>query len=185
MAGLFGIGGSGAKTDRKQQLKSWGELESLFGPAKATGEAQTKEGAGGLSKAANYFQTLMSGNRAQMSQLLAPQISSIKGQSAQKMATASQFGNRSGGTNAALQADEQGALTAIQNLFDLLGPEAAKEFAAISGLQEQMGLGLTDLAANVTAEAGGMAGESRKQTLPMQQAQQSAVMEGLVSLFGL
>jgi hypothetical protein len=182
MAGLFGIGGSAAKTDRKYQLQSWGELSSLFGPAAKAGQKQTAEGAEGLTKSRNYFEALMSGDPAKMSAVLAPQISTLQQQTGRGVNTLGQFAGRSGGT--AAQAQELGieAQRSIQNLFDLLGPEAAKEVASISGAQESMGMGLTDIAASAAGEVGAQASGSRQQTVPQQQQQQAAIMEALAAL---
>jgi hypothetical protein len=183
--GLFGIGGSAAKTDRNAQLTSWGQLQSLFGPAKAMGEQQTAAGAGGLTTARNYFEAIASGDPAKMSAVLAPQISTIQGQTGARVNTIGQFSGRSGGT--AAQATDLGteATRAIQNLFDLLGPEAMKEVAAISGTQEAFGQGETGIALSAAGEVGAQAGGARATDVPVQQAQQAAAMEAIVALAGL
>jgi hypothetical protein len=186
MAGLFGVGGSAAKTDRKQQLTSWGDLQQLFNFGSKTGKQQTTEGGSGLSDSLNYFKSLMSGNPTKMSQVLAPQISTIQGQAAQTRSTASAFGNRSGGTNATTQATENAATQSIQQLFELLGPDAAKEVATIGAGEEGLGQGLLNLAGNSEATVGGQASASRTQTdEPLQQSQQAAVMQGITTLLGL
>lgn len=185
MAGLFGIGGSGAKTDRKFQLQSWGDLQSLVGPAATKGETQTKEGIGGLSKARNYFEAIASGDPAKMNAVLAPQISAIKGQTGQAVNTLNQFSGRSGGTASAAQQLSIEASRSIQNLFDILGPEAMKEVSQISGTQEALGQGLTDIAASAAGEMGAQASGDITGARQRQDAQQGAILEGLGSLFGL
>jgi Sec-independent protein translocase protein TatA len=185
MAGLFGIGGSAAKTDRSQQLTSWNDLQSLFNTGSRVGTNQISQGSKGLSDALGYFKKLMSGDRSQMASVLAPQISTISGQATQAKQNASTFGNRSGGTNAAIQASETSATQAVQQLFEMLGPEAAQAVASISGTIEGAGQNLLDLAGNSAAEVGKQSSDSRQTDVATQQAQQQAIIQGLVSLAGM
>lgn len=185
MAGLFGIGGAAAKTDRKYQLDSWQKLQGLFGPAAKAGQAQTAEGAGGLTKSRNYFEALMSGDPSKVSAVLAPQVSTIQQQVGQGVATTGQFAGRSGGTAAQTQQMGFEAQRAVQNLFDLLGPEAAKEVAAIGGTQEGLGIGLQDLAAGTASTVGAQATQARPGDVAQQQAQQGAILQALGALAGL
>ena len=156
----FLFGGS-AKTDRQNQLGSWNDLNSVFDFGSKTGENQITQGAAGLSSASDYFKALMSGDQAKMSQVLAPQISTIKGQQQQQVNTLSQFGNRSGGTNAQAQNDTEAAGKSIQQLFDMLGPEAAQEVAQISGQQEGLGTGVLGLGTQAEGTVGQQAGQAR------------------------
>lgn len=185
MGGLFGIGGSSAKTDRKFQLSSWGALQSLVDPLTKEGRAETTEGAKNLSSSGNYFAALMSGDPAKMSKVLAPQISGIKSQVGQQVGTINQFSGRSGGTAAAVQQEGVEAQRAIQNLFDLLGPEAAGELAKIGGMQESLGLNETSIGANAAAEVGSQASGSRSGDLAQQNAEQSGILDAGLALFGL
>lgn len=57
-------------------------------------------GEGLLGQSSQFISTLLSGNEAAISKLLAPQISTIAKQANEKTQTTAQFGNRSGGTNA-------------------------------------------------------------------------------------
>lgn len=127
----------------------------------------------------------MGGDRAKMSATLAPQISTIQGQTAQQRSTASQFGDRSGGTNAGIQASENQATQAIQQMFELLGPEAAKEFATISGTQEGAGEGLLSEAGSAASTSGSQASGSRTNDVAVQQEQQTAITQALAALVGL
>ena len=185
MAGLFGIGGSAAKTDRSQQLQSWGDLNQLFNQQSQFGFGQEQAGAQGLGASSNYFSALMSGDPAKMSAALAPQISTIQGQASQNINTLGQFTGRSGGTASAQVAAETEAGTAVQNLFDLLGPEAATELAAISGTQESLGQAAVGLGESAASTAGAQASNARQTDVPVQQAQQAAVMEAIASLAGM
>jgi hypothetical protein len=173
MGGIFGIGGSGSKTTRTNQLGSWGDLFQLFGYTEPTGMGATTSGLTNLSNAGNYFNTLMQGNRPAIAQTLAPQISTIQGQKQQSLNTLQQFSPRSGGTNAAVQSTTQEAQTAVQNLIDMLGPLSAEEVAAIGGQQAGVGLGLLGEAGSEAGTVGGQATDY----LPYQVANEMATSE--------
>lgn len=158
MSFLFG---GAAKTDRQNQLGSWNDLNSVFDFGSKSGENQITQGAAGLSSASDYFKALMSGDQAKMAQVLAPQISTIKDQQQQRVNTLSQFGNRSGGTNAQAQSDTEAAGKSIQQLFDMLGPEAAQEVAQISGQQEGLGTGVLGLGTQAAGTVGQQSGTAR------------------------
>lgn len=185
MAGLFGIGGSAAKTDRKYQLTSWDDLQGLFTTGATQGRKQLKTGEAGVQKAQDYWSKLMSGDPAALSQVLAPQIGTIKGQVGQNIAGIQQFQGRSGGSSAAVQAQNVEAQRSIQQLFDLLGPMAAEEFGNLAEFQVGTGENLLGLAGTSAAEMGAQASGARQLDVPVQQAQQGAVFEGLGSLLGL
>lgn len=165
MGGIFGIGGTASKTDRQHQLQSWGDLQNIFNFGFGQGTGQVKEGSEGLTKARNYFDAIMSGDQAQMAKVLAPQISTIQNQTQQRINTQSQFGNRSGGTNAFAQSTSEDATRAVQQLFDMLGPEAAKEVASISGTQEGLGSNLLGMAGSAAGTLGAQAGNTRQADL--------------------
>lgn len=185
MSSMFGLGGSAADTDRKVQLDSWNSLKTLFDFGHKHGSADIKSAESGLGKASDYFGTLMSGNRPAMSKVLAPQISTIQNQATQQRNTQSQFGNRSGGTNAAMQMATDEATKSIQGLFDMLGPSSAEEFAKISGMQGNLGLGLEGEALDAQRVRSDDTTQSRQMTLPIEQAQQKAWMQLATSmLFG-
>jgi hypothetical protein len=185
MGEIFRLGGHASNTDRKNQLESWGNLKDIMYNSKATGIKQTNEGAAGLSSAADYFKALMSGDQAKMSQVLAPQISVIQNQKQQQLNTASQFGNRSGGTNASMQRGTEDATRSVQELFDMLGPEAAKEFATISGTQEGLGSNLLGISANSASNLGAEAGHTRAEDRAGESATADAGMQAVAALLGL
>jgi hypothetical protein len=89
---MFGIG-MGASTQEKQ---AYGNLNNLAG-------FDSSHGQGDVSLGEDWMRGILSGDPAKISKLLGPQIAGIKNRSQQKLQTASQFGDRSGGTNAGLQ----------------------------------------------------------------------------------
>lgn len=185
MSGLFGIGGSSAKTDRNFQLKSWGDLNSLFGSESKTGKQELSTGIGDINQAKGYWQSIMSGDPTAMSKALAPQISAIKGQSGQNIRGLQQFAGRSGGTSSAVQAQNVEAQSAIQNLFDLLGPEAAQEFGKLAGFEVGTGEELLGQAGSAASTVGSQASGARPGDQSMQNDQQGAVITSLATLMGL
>lgn len=185
VGGIFGLGGSSSKTDRSHELESWGNLKNIMYQTHKAGQDQTAEGTKGLSSAADYFKALMSGDSAKMSQVLAPQISIIKGQNQQRLNTTAQFGNRSGGTNASMQQGTEAAHKSIQELFDMLGPEAAKEFAGISGIQEQLGQGSTSESIAASSALGNQTGEQRQQDIQNEAMTAQAAGKSIAALMGI
>lgn len=180
--GLTMFGGHASNTDRQNQLESWGDLKNIMYNTSQTGRDQVTEGSKGLSSSADYFKALMSGDQAKMSQVLAPQISVIQGQKQQQLNTTAQFGNRSGGTNASMQKGTEDANRSIQELFDMLGPEAAKEFAAISGTQESLGAGQEALSTSAASNLGNNSGTTR---LADRQSEQEAAQAGATAVAAL
>ena len=60
-------------------------------------------GEGAVSTGLGFEEGLLSGNQSEEGKLLAPEIQNIQQQGQQQIQTAGEFGNRSGGTNAAAQ----------------------------------------------------------------------------------
>jgi hypothetical protein len=60
-------------------------------------------GQGNITNSSNFFNSLLSGNSKDQAKVLAPQIKTMQDQGQQQLNTTSQFGNRSGGTNASNQ----------------------------------------------------------------------------------
>jgi hypothetical protein len=84
------------------EFPSSGETGSYNALNAASGFA-TSAGEGLVDSSSTLMNALLSGNSADISKLLAPQISTLQKQGQQQIQTSSQFGNRSGGTNAANQ----------------------------------------------------------------------------------
>lgn len=185
MGGLFGIGGSSAKTDRKMQLQSWGDLMNLFGNESRAGGREYAQGTKTLQGASDFWKAIMSGDPSKISSLLAPQISQIRGQAGQNIAGLEQFSGRSGGTSGAVQAENVEAARAVQNLMDLLLPEAVQQETGIGEFQTGAGLDLLGMASANAAEVGSQASSARPGDQALQQSQQASVLETLGTLVGL
>lgn len=182
--GLFGIGGSGAKTTRNSELGAWGALSNIGSWANTFGQNQSQAGANNLNTAANFWNTILGGNRGAISQLIAPEVSTIQNQTNEQIQTAGQFGNRSGGTNAAQVADASAGSTAIQNLINTIFSQAPTQLASVGAEQEGLGLGAVGTAESAYGTIGGQATSILPTQLQLQQEIQGSEIEALLNVAG-
>jgi hypothetical protein len=112
-------------------------FSSLFGGSNPTlskdinqfgqiGKFATGLGEQNLAQSSNFMSSILSGDQSKISKVLGPEINSIKGQGQQSKLSASQFGNRSGGTNASMQMADDNSRASINNMISsLLGSSAS------------------------------------------------------------
>jgi hypothetical protein len=117
--GFFGID-MGPSTAEKQQS---GDLGSLANFA-------TSQGEGDISSSDNFWKSILSGDPTQISKVLGPQTSAINKQAQQQKKTASEFGNRGGGTNAAEQTADDNTRTSYDSMVSGLTGNAASALGA-------------------------------------------------------
>jgi hypothetical protein len=121
---FFGIG-MGPSGDEKRQF---GEIGSLSNFATGTGEKA-------LGASTDFWQSILSGDPSKIASVLGPEISGINKQNQQKKKTASEFHNRGGGTNAAMQAEDESTRGSFNELLANLTSSAAGNLANVgSGL---------------------------------------------------
>jgi hypothetical protein len=157
VGGFLGIGGSSAKRDRSEQLKSFGELENIFNFALpnaqaglTTGAATTKSGVEGLDSASAYWQKLLSGNRAAMTQAVAPETNAVLSQTDARRRQQARLGTaRGGGVAGANQTAQDEAMAKIDNLLFGVRPKAAEEVGKLGVEKARIGLGESNLGANL------------------------------------
>lgn len=101
-------------------------------PALGTGLSNMQSGA-------NFFQTLLSGNRANTQQLLQPDINRIRESTQGALQGASTLMPRGGGRFATLFQQPFQAQAQIGNLFSNMRSGAAQGLAGIGGQQAQIG----------------------------------------------
>ncbi len=94
----------------------------------STGSQLTGAGQADTGAASNFFQNILNGGA---SKVLAPQISSIQKQGQQQLQTLSQFGNRSGGTNAAAQQVGSNTNANINDLIASLTGSSAQSLGSL------------------------------------------------------
>lgn len=100
----------------------------------------TSVGEGDISAASGFDEALLSGNQSEQAKLLAPQIQNIQKQGQQQNQTAAEFGNRSGGTNAAAQSNMDSQRANVSNMISQLTGGAAQNLGNLG--TSSLGLGL-------------------------------------------
>jgi hypothetical protein len=101
------------------------------------------QGEGLTTQAGNLFSGLLSGNPAQTAKLLSPQIKAQQQQAQQQKQTTAQFGNRSGGTNAASQTIDDKTRANFSDMISQLTGQAASGAASLG--QGLLGTGISAL----------------------------------------
>ena len=89
------------------------------------GNFSSAMGQGNITNSSNFFNSLLSGNSKDQAKVLAPQIKTMQDQGQQQLNTTSQFGNRSGGTNASNQKNMDTTRGNIDNSISSLTGSAA------------------------------------------------------------
>lgn len=137
MPGLFGPSSG--------QKKALGGLENLAGYG-------TSQGQSDVSDVSSFFRSLLSGNLQDAMKVLAPQIQTIQNQRQQQENQLAQFGNRSGGNNAAIQGSNDAATAQINNLIANLTGQAANNLGSLGTNLLNLGLGANTSAGNLATE---------------------------------
>jgi hypothetical protein len=133
--GFFGVGMGPSKEETA--------LEAALAQA---GSFATGEGEKDILASDNVWQAIISGDPGQISKFLGPQMSTINKQGQQTKKTASEFGNRGGGTNAGMQMTDDNTRTSIDSMISKLTGEAVGALGS-SG----RGLLSTGVSANTSA----------------------------------
>ena len=108
----FGMGPSSQETGLEASLAQAGN----FG---------TSEGEGDILASDQFWKAILSGDPGQISKVLGPQMSAVNKQGQQAKKTASEFGNRGGGTNAGSQMTDDNTRTQIDSMISKLTGDAA------------------------------------------------------------
>lgn len=125
-------------------IRLWREEDGIFGidmgpssgelgaTANLTNESNFAgaQGEGLISQSSGIMSALMSGNQAQIAKMLAPQINAISKQANEKTQTNSQFGTRSGGTNASNQNTMDAARAGVNDMTSKLTSDAVSGAAS-------------------------------------------------------
>ena len=88
-------------------------------------------GEGDLQNASGFYNDILSGDSAKQAAVLAPEIANIQKQGQQQIATAGQFGNRGGGTNASAQNNIDSQRGQVSDMIGKLTSGAAGSLAGI------------------------------------------------------
>lgn len=123
-------------------------LNSQIGTLGSIAGSSTKEGQTDTSDASKFFQSILAGD----DKSLAPQIGSIKKQGQQKLQTLSQFGNRSGGTNATANSVGDTTTASINDLIQSLTGSAASNLGSLGTSLTNTGLSAYSQQAGVSQQ---------------------------------
>jgi hypothetical protein len=93
-----------------------------------------------IGTAEDWMQGILSGDPAKISKLLGPQIKGIQDRAQQTKQTASEFGNRSGGTNASMQMVDDNVHSDINSMIDSLTGGAVSQIGSMG--QNLLGMGM-------------------------------------------
>lgn len=126
LGGIFG----GSSPGLDQSLNTAGSVTS----------SETGAGVKNLNNASSFWNTILSGDQQAISKLLAPEISTIQGQGQQQIQNASQFGNRSGGENAAAQTNIDSQRQQVEQMIAGLTGQAASQVGNLGATQLGFGL---------------------------------------------
>jgi hypothetical protein len=184
--------GSGAKTDRKNQLAGYGDLNNVFNfalpNAKAGYNAGTdtqKSALSQLSSPAKYYSDLLSGDRSTTLQAVAPTVNAANAQTdAQKRQLAANGTSRGGGTNATSQQLDTAKMASIDNAITGAKEGAAVGATRVAGETSKIGdsqtnaaLSLLGIGTTAAKDLTSLAGDSRmtSDALHNERAQQTSV----------
>jgi hypothetical protein len=203
LSAIFSLfSGSSANTDRKNQLAGFGDLNNVFNFALPNaeagynaGQATQKQALSQLSSPAQYYQSLLSGNRQQTQQAVAPVASAVNAQAdAQKKQIANSGTARGGGVNAVGQQIETNKNATVDTAINQAKQGAAAGATGVAGATSKVGdsqlsaaLNLLGIGNNAAANLTKQAGESRltSNDLHNQNAQNASSTVGTLLDLGL
>jgi hypothetical protein len=148
LSAIFSLfGGSGARTDRKNELAGISGLGNIFNFAIPNaeagynaGQATQKDALSQLSSPAKYYSDLLSGDRASTLSAVAPTVNAVNAQTdAQKKQIANTGTGRGGGVNAVGQNIETNKNAAIDNAVTQAKSGAASGATKVAGETSKIG----------------------------------------------
>lgn len=155
---LFGaFGGNGANTDRQQQLKGYGDLSNVFNYGFNTGKSTfgtgmnaEQSGLQQLSAPAQYYQKLLSGNRAAAMSAVAPTVNAVNSQTDANARQASAMGTaRGGGVNVGNQQVDTTKQGLVENAITGAREGAAAGATGVAGATAGIGSSIAGQALNL------------------------------------
>jgi hypothetical protein len=194
MPGLAGdignvFGGSGAKTDRKQQLAGFGDLSNLFNFGMNTGKNSTGAASDLLGQAGGYYSKLLGGDRAATLSAVAPTVNAATQQTdAAKRQIAGSGTARGGGVNATTQTLEDSKRASIDAAVNDAKSKAATGATAVGSTLASQAGNLLGLGGQAAGDLTKLAGDSRttSDALHQQKAQSTGNLasDALDVIFG-
>ena len=127
-----------SKTPNLSQAKV--QLTNAGNDLLTSGQGDYQQGLSDFGPALDYWNSILSGNKAQMENAIAPEKDDILSQYRAKRKQLAASGSRSGGTNEAVAQSEFSQAGDVASLLQKLRPQAAKESSDIAGKLAQLGL---------------------------------------------
>lgn len=139
--GFFGFGGGFSEREKGEQ-----------GALAAIGNFGTAEGESDIMASDKFWKSVLSGDPGKISQVLGPAMSGINKRGQEAKQTASQFGNRGGGTNAGMQMTDDTTRASIDKMIAELTGKGADTLGSTGSNLLGIGLGGHEAAFNAAEE---------------------------------
>lgn len=138
----------------------WGSIFGGSSPTLSSDISQTGSIAGfstglgekNIGQASKFYSDILSGDPTKQAKALAPEISTIQGQKQQQLKSMGEFGNRSGGTNAAAQMAGDKARAAVNDMVAKLLGTSASSLSSIGSNLLSTALSATGMQANLAQQ---------------------------------
>ena len=134
-----------------------GQEREMYGLTGSIGRFGTSQGESDLLKSQNFWSSILSGDPQQIARVLGPEMSTINRQAQQQKKTAAEFGTRSGGTTATMNALDTSTLSSIRGMIANLTGSAASNLGS-------MGQNLLNTGLSGATSAFGQAKDMQAQT---------------------
>jgi hypothetical protein len=124
-------------------------LSNAASSLSSTGSTATQSGLADTKQAGDFYSTLLSGNTSAIGKLLAPQINNLQKSGQQQVQSLAQFGNRSGGTNAAAANIGNSTRAGVNDMISSLTGSAASGLGSLGSNLLGQGIGATNSSASI------------------------------------
>jgi hypothetical protein len=141
---------SSGKTPDLSQAKV--QLTAAGNQSFGSGQQTYNQGLQDFGPALDYWNSILSGNKAEMESAIAPEKNDILSQYRAKRKQMAATGSRSGGTNEAVAQSEFSQAGDVAGLMQKLRPQAAQQSSAIAGQITDAGLKESDMGMQAIAQ---------------------------------
>ena len=184
--GALGVGGSAQKTDRKETLTGFGDLQNLFNFGMNSGKAETGQSQDLLGQAGAYQSKLLSGDRAATMQAVAPTTNAATAQTdAAKRGIAGSGTARGGGVNATTQTLEDSKRSQVDTAVNSAKSGAAAGATATGGTMASQASNLLGMGETSAANLTDASISSRKVSNDITQQQQQKMDDVIAAIGGM
>jgi len=185
MGGFLGIGGASWKTDRKQYLAGQDWLKNIFNFALPQAQGTLAAGQRDIGTAGDYYRKLLSGNRTELNQAVAPETAAVGARAdASRRQLATSGTARGGGVAATNQTAKDRATAEIDNLIFGVRPGAARGLESVAGTELETANNLLGLGSDVAQSYTSNAAKSRMDSYKINQDIVGQWSQTIMSLLG-